>query len=246
MPAPVRFPSGVSTAAKNTTLSNFPGPDPTKCFTFFEDFTDYANTTGGVADTPWVDTFVNSSSIAVVANEPGGAIIITNTGADNDMAQIQWHTENFTIAAGKKAWFKARIKVSDATQSDWLVGLAVLDTTLQGSVSGAGVTDGIFFNKDDGDTQIDFQCQKNATTGQKRVANIGTATAAYQVLGWEWDGARYMKAFLDDVQVATLDLTTTPSAYLPDEAITVSLSLINGEGAGKTMTVDYLFAAVER
>lgn len=245
MPNPVRYPSGVSTAAKGTTLANYPGPDPTKCFTFFEDFEEYANTTGGVADTPWVDTFVNSSSIAVVADEPGGAIIMTNTGADNDMAQIQWQTENFTLATGKKAWFKARIKCSDATQSDWLVGLAVLDTSLMGSTEGAGVTDGIFFSKDDGDTQIDLQVQKAANT-QVRKANLGTATTSYQVLGWEWDGARYVKGFLNDVQVCTLDLTTTPTAYLPDTPITVSLAIMNGEGAAKTLTIDYVFAAIER
>ena len=245
MAAPVRFPAGVSTAAKGTTLANFPAPDPTKCYVFFEDFDEYANTTGGVADTPWVDTFVNSSSIAVVADEPFGAIIMTNTGADNDMAQIQWQTENFTIAAGKKAWFKTRIKCSDATQSDWLVGLAVLDTSLMGATEGAGVTDGIFFSKDDGDTQIDLQVQKAANT-QVRKANLGTATTSYQVLGWEWDGVRYVKGFLNDVQVCTLDLTATASAYMPDTPITVSVAIMNGEGAAKTMTIDYLFAAIER
>lgn len=244
MPSPVRFPSGVSTAAKGSTLYNYPNPDPTKVYTFFEDFSQYYEAT----DVPWVDTFVNSSSIAALADEPFGAVKITNTTTDNDAAQIQWHTENFTIASGKKAWFKARVKVNEVIECDYVIGLAVLDTTLQGSVSGAGVTDGIFFNKDDGDTQIDFQCQKNATTGQLRKANVATAVAdTYMIYGFEFDGVRYIKVFIDDKQVHTLDLTATSSTYLPDTPITVSFSIIQGEATNaKTMTIDYVFAAIER
>lgn len=244
MPSPVRFPAGVSTAAKGSTLANYPAPDPTKVYQFFDDFEKYTNT----SDFPWVDTFVNSSAIANVADEPCGAVIITNTTTDNDSAQIQFYTESFTIASGKKAWFKARVKVNEVIQSDYVVGLAVLDTTLQGSVSGAGVTDGIFFNKDDGDTQIDFQVNQNAGTVQKRAANIATAVAdTYMVYGFEWDGARYVKAFINDVQVSTIDLTTTPSTYLPNTPITISFAIQQGEGTNaKTMTIDYVFAAIER
>lgn len=244
MPSPVRFPSGVSTAVKNTTLWNYPAQDPTKVYQFFDDFDRYSTT----SDFPWVDTFVNSSSIANVADEPGGAVIITNTTTDNDSAQIQWHTEAFTIATGKKAWFKARVKVNEVIQSDYLIGLAVLDTTLQGSVSGAGVTDGIFFNKDDGDTQIDFNVNQNAGTVQKRIANVATAVAdTYMIYGFEWDGARYVKVFINDVQVNSVDLTTTPSSYMPNTPLTVSFAIQQGEGTNaKTMTIDYVLAAIER
>lgn len=248
MSKPTRFPNGLATAAKGSTLWNFPMPDPTRYFVFFEDFHDWANDGSDTADRPWVDTFVSvgsASSIAPVADEPFGAVVFTAGSNDNDGAQAQWHTENFTITSGKKTWFKVRFKLSEATQSDFLLGLAVLDTTAI-DVAGDGVTDGIFFQKDDGSTTITFQVQKDATTGQLRDTNVGTATTSYMSLGFEFDGVRYVKVFRDDVLVDTVDLTTTLSTYLPNTPLAVTLAYLAGAAGGSTMTVDYVFAAQER
>ena len=49
--------------------------------------------------------------------------------------------------------------------------------------------------------------------------------------------------FIDDSKVATeTTLTNAPD----DEDLTVSFGIQNGAAAAKTMTVDYIFAAVER
>lgn len=242
MPSPVRYTSGVSTANKGTALSNFPAPDPTKVFQYFDDFTTYT-----AAD--WTITRVGTTPTeALTADEPFGALLLTMAATDNSADQLQLTTENFTLATGKKAWFKTRFKVSDATESDFLMGLAVLDTTLisAGTGSGDDVTDGIFFYKDDGGTSIKLSCQKDATTGQVSPATVGTATTSYMELGWEWDGVRYIKGWMNGVHAATLDLTESPAAYLPDTPVTVSVAMMNGEAAAKTMTIDYLFAAIER
>jgi hypothetical protein len=240
MPRPVSFPSGVSTAAKGTALHTYPAQDPTKVYTYFDDFDTY---TAG----DWTVTEINDATQALKADEPFGALLVTLAGADNDGSQSQLTTENFTLSAGKKAWFKARFKVSDATQSDFAIGLVILDTTILGSVDGAGATDGVFFSKEDGDTNLDINCQKNATTGQLRAAAIGTvADDTYLVVSYEFDGVRYIKYFVDGVHKGTLDLTTTLSTYLPDTALTVSFALLAGEAEATTMTIDYLFAAIER
>jgi hypothetical protein len=173
-------------------------------------------------------------------------LVLTNAAADNDSIQHQLTTENFTMTSGKKAWFKARFKVSDATQSDFLVGLAVLDSTLLGSTDGDGFTDGIYFSKEDGDTNLDFACQKDTTTGQLRSTAIATVTTAYMSVGFEYDGLRYIKYFVNDVHIGTMDLTSTQATYLPDTPVTVSFAMQNGEAVAKTMHVDYVFAAIER
>lgn len=241
MPAPVRFPSGVSTAAKNTTLWNLPMNDPTKLYTQFNDFST-------VVAGDWTLTQVaGSGTLAVVAGDPGGSVLLSNAAAtDNHETQIQCPTAGFTLSAGKKAWFKTRVKPQSAVELDWAAGLCVLDTTMMGAVSGAGLTDGIFFNKDDDDALIDFNVQKNATTGQKRIVGLATATTSYVTLGWEWDGARYVKAFVNDVLAGTVDLTTTATDFLPDAALAVSFAVRNGAAATGTLTIDYFLAAVER
>ncbi len=152
--------------------------------------------------------------------------------------------ETFTLSATKKFWFKTRIKFAKVTQSDILVGLAVLDTTLLGSVDGDGVTDGIFFSKEDGDAILDFNVQKNTTTGQTRATALATLVAdTYVTLGFYYDGAGEVTAYVDDVKKASIAMT---SANMPDTPITVSFAYLNGEAGAVASTVDYFFAAIER
>lgn len=236
MPTPQRYPSGVTTVSKTNPLGMFGMPDPTKWITYFNDFHTYV-----AGD--WTVTEVGAGSRALTDGN-GGLLLVTNAAADNDRNELQKVGEGFLLSSGKRAFFKARFKVSDATQSDFLIGLAVTDTTLQGSVSGAGVTDGIFFNKDDGDALLDFNVQKNATTGQTRAAGIATVVAdTFLTVAWAFDGASSVAYYVDDVHIGTLDGSST---YLPDTELTVSFAIMNGEGVAKTMTVDYLFAALER
>lgn len=234
--SPVRFTAGVSTAVKGSTLFNYLGQDPTKVHADFDDFVSYA-----AGD--WVITETGVGTRALTAGN-GGLLLITNAAADNDNNQFQRVKEHVTMSASKRAWFKTRFKVSDATQSDICVGLCSLDTDVFSSADGDGVTDGIFFWKDDGDALLDFQCQLDATTGQSRATSVATlANDTFVTLGWEYDGNGNLKYFVDDVQKGTIAAT---SAYLPDANLTMTFAIKNGEAVAKTMTVDYVFAAVER
>lgn len=236
MATPSRFTSGISNRSKSNALGMYGLPDPTAWHTYFNDFLTYV-----AGD--WTVTEVGSGSRALT-DVNGGALLITNAAADNDRNELQKVGESFLLAAGKRAFFKARFKVSDATQSDFLIGLAVTDTTLQGSVDGDGVTDGIFFSKDDGDALLDVQVQKNATTGQNRAAGIATVVAdTFLEVAWAYDGVSEVKYFVDGVHIGSLDASST---YLPDTELTVSMAIMNGEAVAKTMTVDFLFAALER
>jgi hypothetical protein len=233
---PSRFKNGINNVAKSDPLGQFGMLDPTKWIMYFNDFHTYV-----AGD--WTVTEVGSGTRALT-DVNGGALLITNAAADNDRNELQKLGEGFLLAAGKKAFFKARFKVSDATQSDFLIGLAVLDTTLQGSVDSDGVTDGIFFNKDDGDALLDVSVQKNSTTGQNRAAGIATVVAdTFLEVAWYFDGISEVQYFVDGVHKGSLDASST---YLPDTELTVSFAIMNGEAVAKTATIDYLFAALER
>ena len=236
MATPTRFTNGVTTVTKPNPLGMYGLPDPTEWNTFFTDFQHYT-----AAD--WTVTAVGAGTQAL-ANGDGGLLLLTNAAADNDRIELQKLGESFLLTAGKRAFFKARFKVSDATQSDFLIGLCVTDTTLQGAVDGAGVTDGIFFSKDDGDALLDVQCQKNATTGQTRAAAVATVVAdTFLSVALAYDGVSELKYYVNDVQLGTL---TATSAFLPDTTLTPSFAIQNGEAVAKTMTVDYFFASAER
>lgn len=230
MAAPTRFPSGVTNAAPQTTLNMYGLPDPSSWHTFFDDMDTYT-----AAD--WTVTEVGAATQALT-DADGGVLLITNAAADDNSSFSQKVGESFLMEAGKPAAFKARFKVSDATQSDFVIGLQITDTTP------LDATDGIYFQKDDGDAQLDVYVRKNATTGSTSSTNIATVVSdTYMVVGWYYDGKSSVAVYVNDAQVATLDGSST---YLPDTELTVSYGVQNGEAVAKTMSIDYIFAAKQR
>lgn len=239
MSAPTRFPNGITNVGSTDILNQFGQLDPTTWFTDFDDFTSF--TTG--VTTKWTETVIGTGTCAGTA-VAGGAILITNSALDNDGYQLQKVPASFLLASGKKAIFKARFKVSDATQSDLLIGLNVVDTTLLGAVAGAGNTDGIFFQKDAGAATLNVYCQKDATTGQTSASAISTlADDTFVTVAWYYNGVDKVFYAVDGSTLGYLDGSST---YLPDAQLTISIALLNGAAAAKTMTVDYILAAVER
>lgn len=234
MPAPARFPSGVTNAAPGSPLASFGLPDPSSWHVYFNDFDTYdAN--------EWTITTTEAGlgdATEALTDADGGVLLVTNDAADDDADFFQKKGESFLLEAGKRAVFKARIKTSDATQSDIVIGLQITDTTP------LDVTDGIYFLKADGAATASIICRKNATTGSTSASAVATlANDTWIELAWAYDGKGGLTYFVDGVQKGTLDAS---SSYLPDTELTVSFGIQNGEAAAKTLSVDYILAAKER
>lgn len=229
MAAPTRFPVGVTNSAPGTNTGMFGLPDPASWHTYFDDFDTY---TAG----DWTVTETGNATQALTDGD-GGLLIITNAAADDDASFSQKVGESFLMEAGKPAVFKARFKVSDATQSDFVIGLQVTDTTP------LDATDGIYFIKADGSTSVSAVCRKNATTGSTSLTAATIASDTFVTLGWYYDGKASVHVFVNDAQVGTLDGSST---YLPDTELTVSFGVQNGEAVAKTMTLDYILASKSR
>lgn len=226
----MRIPAGITNVRPTDPLGMFGMLDPTKWIVYFNDFHTY---TAG----DWTITAVGSGSTALT-DVNGGAILITNAAADDDSRFHQKVGEGFLLAANKRAFFKARFKVSDATQSDVVIGLQVTDTTP------LAVTDGIYFLKADGAATIDFICRKDASTGSNSDAAIASLVSdTFITLAFYFDGVSSVKYWVDDVLDGEVDGSST---YLPDTELTVSFGIQNGEAAAKTMTLDFVFCALER
>lgn len=231
-----RFPSGLNNVRGDKPLSDYGMPDPSIYHSYFNDFDTYA-----AGD--WTVTAVGTGTSAL-SSVDGGILLVSPSAADNDGRQHQLPYNGFTMVAGKRAFFKARFALSDVTQSDFLIGLAAVDTTLLGATGGDGVTDGIFFYKDDGAATLNISCQKDTTTGQVQATAIATlVTATYIEVAWAYNGINELAYFIDEVKKGTLDASST---YLPDTPLSVSFALLNGEAVAKTLSLDYIFAAKER
>lgn len=222
-----RFPNGVGTRNTNDICSSLGMPDPTKFHVFLEDFDYYVAAN-------WTVTEAGAGSRAL-ADEDGGVLLITNAAADDNHNFFNKVGESFLLETGKKLFFKARLKVSDAAESDFVVGLQITDTTP------LDVTDGIFFQKDDGDADLDFHVEKDdVATSEEGIHTVENDT--YLVVGFYWDGINRIYYSVDDTVLGFLASTNLPD----DEALTVSFGVQNGEAVAKTMSVDYIFVAKER
>lgn len=226
------YPNGVTNASSETANGTMIQPDPTLLHQFFDDFNNY---TAG----DWVVTETDSGATEALTAGDGGLLLITNTAGATDAVTLQKTPAAFAFQANKQAWFAARLKVSDATQSVVQVGMIIVDT------SPLDATDGIYFQKADGSTAIDVYCRKDATTGSNSVTGIGNmADDTYKIFQWYYDGAGTLYYGLDGTVVGNMSAS---SSYLPDATnITVSFTLQNGEAVAKTMTVDYIGAFFER
>jgi len=199
--------------------------DPNVAHIFYDDFYGYLVSSGSDY-VGWIMTENGGSGGQGTTDAAGGIFAMYPHTDDDDNVQIQWNSENFALAATKPLWFEARVKLSDAIQSDMVVGLCVTDTSLTTAMS-----DGVYFRKDDGNTSLDFVTE--ATSSETETSAVGTMTDdTYVRLGFWYDGTT-VRAYVDGVLVASH--TTTITAV----ELAVSFAVQNGEGAAKTMSIDY-------
>lgn len=229
MASPTRFTSGVTNADPQSTMGQYGLPDPASWHTYMNDFDTYV-----AGD--WTVTSVGSATRALTSGD-GGILLLTNAAADDDSTFLDKVGASFLMESGKKAFFKARFKLSDVTQSDFVIGLQVTDTTP------LDVTDGIYFLKTDGAATLAVICRKDATTGSTTATAATLVDDTYVTVGWYYNGKDSVAYFVNDVQIGTLDGTST---YLPDTTLTVSFGLQNGEAVAKTASIDYILAAKAR
>lgn len=223
---PTRFVNGMTTATKGSPFGEFILPDEVQCHTFFDDFDTYDAT-------QWTVTETGTATQALTDGD-GGLLLITNSAADNDASFSQKVGESFRFATNKKLWFDCKFKVSDATQSDVVIGLSITDTTP------LAVTDGVYFIKADDSTTINMKVVKNSTATTTAVGTLVTDT--YARLSYYYDGVSGIAVFFNGVQVATSAVTNLPD----DEDLTITYGIQNGNGVARNMTIDYIFASKQR
>jgi hypothetical protein len=222
-----RFPNGVTNVGEDSLFAAMGQLAPTKFHTYMEDFDYYA-----AAD--WTVTETQAGATQALTNGDGGLLLLTNSAADDDLNALQKVGASFAFAAGKKLWFEARFKVSDATQSDFVMGLQGTDTTP------LDTTDGVFFLKADGSTSVSLVVEASSTaTTTSSVATVANDT--FVRLGFWYDGDAAVYYFVNGALGGKSVTTNLPTADLR-----VSFGIQNGEAVAKTMTIDYVFVAKER
>lgn len=162
----------------------------------------------------------------------GDRLLLTNAAAENDGLNIQVVGTPFQLTSGKPLYFGAKVSISDATQSDFLVGLCSLDTTIIAAHAVALADDGVYFYKLDGGTAIVAAAEKAGTVSSVTAAAI--ATTAKRIYEIFWDGNGTITYYLDGVEV------TSMAAGYPTVVLSPSIVLQNGEAVVKTGLVEWM------
>lgn len=181
--------------------------------------------------TTLVEGGAGDTTVALVAGAQGGNLLITTDDAENDGANIQWQGEAFKAANSYPLYFRCTFKISEATQSDFLLGLCITDTDLLG-----GMTDGIYFRKADGSTTMSFVLEKNST---ETATAYGTAIAAdtWYTVEFVFDGTN-----VDWYVNGTIQTRPATTNLCDDEFLTPSVHYLTGAAAAITMSVDEIAA----
>lgn len=192
---------------------------------FGEDFT-----TAKEFTVTYVDVGAGTTSIAQAVTA-GDRALLTNAGNENDGTNLQVIGTPFALAAGHPLYFGAKLSISDATQSDLLVGLANTDTTLMAAHALNVSSDGVYFYKVDGGTVAVAGALKAAAASSVNSATaVTTSKMLYEIY---WDGSTLY--FYHDGSLVTSMANGYPTAVLCP-----SLYFANGEAVAKTAKVEWM------
>jgi hypothetical protein len=202
------------------------GPNVNKVI---EEFVNLPMLAGGTP-AAYLTTLVGASTVALVAGALGGDLLITTAGAENDGVNMQALGEAFLPTATNKIYFGISFQVSDETESDFLLGLAITSTAALG-----GVTDGIYFRKIDGSTTCNLVVETASTETEQDVLTVAAATD--YILEWTWDGSA-MAVYVDGVAGTTPTITNIPTV----EYMSPIIEFLTGDNAAITMTIHWMRA----
>jgi hypothetical protein len=177
-----------------------------------------------------VETGAGETTVAAATTVNGGALLITTDAAENDGANIQMLGEAFQPAASTLLYFGCKVQISDATQSDLLVGLCITDTDLLG-----GMTDGMYFRKPDGSTTLSAVLEQDSTETTGTAATVVADTDMY--LEIVANGVT-VDFYVDGTMLTQMAQTNVPD----DELLTPSIHFLTGEAVAKTCLIKELRA----
>lgn len=217
------------------------GPNVVK---FIEHFTQSAlnvAAAGGATNIagPYTATLVEAggggdTTLAVIADGPGGYLRITSDNGDGDGANVQVTGEAFTFNAAYPTYFGCRFRLNgEVTDNAFLVGLCETDTTLLG-----GMNEGVYFRKADGATTLNFVLEEGAA---ETATAFGTALAidTWYTVEFYYDGTA-IDWWVNGVKQTRPVLTNLPNGAAVH--LTPSFHFLTGELAANTCDIDWITA----
>lgn len=223
------FDNGVNNRNAADLFGSMAQLDPTRFHNYMEDF-DYFT----AAD--WAITGAGAGTQFLVGGQ-GGILALTTAGADND-AEFLTRTQAFRFDAGFPSYFRSRLSIDDAVESDLIVGLT--------GASGLLPANGMFFDKDDGSAALNIRSRRAGAT-------IAEALDIFTVVGDEfftcefyYDGSSRVYYGVNGNPLGFLDLLVGGNSMVPQFNQAISFGVQAGQAAVLVGNFDYIYGSQER
>lgn len=172
------------------------------------------------------------TSLASQAITAGNRCLLTTAQAENDSVELQVVGTPFQLASGHPLYFGAKVSISDATQSDFVVGLCSTDTNIIATHAIALADDGAYFYKLDAGTVIYAAAEKSGTVAATACGTaMDTSKHIYEIY---YDGVGAVSFYFDG------GLVVQATSGYPTAVITPSIGLAAGAAAAKTGLVEWM------
>lgn len=257
MAAPSRFTSGVSTRPVNHIYGNFPRPDPTEIWQFFDDFNTF-NTSAALV-VGWhldeVDTGGNSTGPTML-DEFGGVVQFEPGATADDNVCYQWALnttvmEPVKLIAGRRAWFSTCFSCEDVDKNIFFIGCHIAAD----DITGTEPSDQFGVRSKPGSVGTMQFCagKTNSTEATADLVTMADSTR-YAVYAY-YDGKDEVQVQVYSVasDVYTLEISKTVTVtsstagdLLPDTEMTMGFAMENTDTGADKFQLDWFHIARER
>ena len=213
------------------------GRDPSIGFRYFND---YMGTIDVTTADGYIVTAVTSGAIVGDVAAPGGVLIMDSAGnnASDDGVNVQLPNCGVLPTASTKIFYEARVKVVDAGDDQYFIGLAGADSTLIAVGIMDDTVDKAGFFRIAASTADFISTIAARTTAEDATADVAAIVdATYVNLGFVIDGLTSIKFYVDGVLVET----GTSTANLPNAFMCLSyVAQVEQTSADAELSVDWV------
>ena len=213
-------------------------------FVFFDDFGEFPSVGTGDNAATWRNSTDNSGTV-LLGDVAAGAIVLTPGSSATDYVSIQKVGACIYMDANKDIVYKARIRLDDADDAKWFVGLAAADDAATGSTAAPvldGNNDTIGFRNTAGNTADIYYVVEDDATETTADTTKDLADATFVDLAFEVRGTSSVTFYVNGEQVGK------SSTNLPDASTALTPYFeVSSTGTGSTaMTIDYILVSQDR
>lgn len=174
-------------------------------------------------------TLVGTGTAATSTSIENGALVLTTTNSSSDSNNLQWKNASFKCASGKPLWFSCKAQVSNVSDVDFMVGLAVLDTTALDAV------DRIVFRMSNGAATLNYESVSSGASSSTGATGVSLVAATDATFEFYWDGSSTLRFFVNRQLVKTLQ------ANIPTAALTPTFHIKTNSANARSANIDYVY-----